>query len=122
MTMVTAIASLLAAWVAVPAIAGERPCADDVRRLCTDVAPGAARVLRCLEGHRDRLTPACRVANDARLSVRARRHPCVDDRARFCPDVPNGQGKILACLRGHVAQLSSTCRSAVAPRTDDPTR
>lgn len=122
MTMVTAVASLLAVCLVEPAFAGERPCADDVARHCRDVAPGAGRVLRCLHAHRDQLSAGCRAANDTRIGALARRHPCVEDRERFCAGVPSGQGKIVACLRSHVDDLSPSCRQAIAARAGEPTR
>jgi len=122
MTMVTAVASLLALWLVTPARGGQGACAKDVAEHCAGVPPGNGRVLRCLDAHRGALGPACRAANDARLAARLRRHPCADDRARFCPHPPDGRGKVLDCLRAHADALSPSCRRAVAPRTGAPTR
>jgi Cysteine rich repeat len=35
-------------------------CAPDVRRYCPNVVPGGGRILSCLAGNKDRLTPHCR--------------------------------------------------------------
>lgn len=34
-------------------------CKADAETLCKQVQPGGGRVLRCLAGHRDQLSPAC---------------------------------------------------------------
>jgi Cysteine rich repeat len=39
------------AWVA---------CSPDVRRYCPNVLPGGGRILSCLGGNKDRLSPRCR--------------------------------------------------------------
>jgi hypothetical protein len=122
MTLVRAIASLLAVWAVGPAFAGEGPCANDVVRLCRDVAPGGGRVIRCLETQRDQLSPSCRATAEARMNAMTRRHPCADDRERFCASIPNGQGRIISCLRAHAADLSPSCRRAIVARGGDPTR
>jgi hypothetical protein len=122
MTMVTGIASLLAVCTAGLAFAGESPCANDVARLCSDVVAGGGRVLRCLEAHREELSPHCRATSGARLAALARRHPCATDRERFCATVPTGDGRILACLRSHAGDLSPSCQSALAPRAGRPAR
>jgi hypothetical protein len=112
-TTFTAIASLLAVSAATVALAGEAPCAGDVARFCADVVPGGGRVLRCLDAHREELSPRCRATSETRLSALARRHPCATDRERFCPDVPTGEGRAIECLRGHLDELSASCRSAI---------
>lgn len=35
-------------------------CAPDARRYCPNVLPGGGRILSCLAGNKDRLTPRCR--------------------------------------------------------------
>jgi hypothetical protein len=50
--------------------AARAACADDVKKLCAGVQPGAGRIRRCIGSHRDQLQPACR---DAAAKVRALR-------------------------------------------------
>jgi len=52
-------AALLAALAASPAVAQPRPCADDARRLCPEVTPGAGAIAACLRPHFDQLSPDC---------------------------------------------------------------
>jgi hypothetical protein len=42
-------------------------CADDVHRLCADVAPGGGRIRQCFIAKRDDLSAACK---DALLAAR----------------------------------------------------
>lgn len=35
-------------------------CYDDRQKFCANVPPGSARVIRCLTGQRDKLSPVCR--------------------------------------------------------------
>jgi hypothetical protein len=35
-------------------------CRWDIARLCSDVVPGGARIVSCLEDHRDDLSPECK--------------------------------------------------------------
>ncbi len=53
-------AALLVAvvWTAA-AMAQQRPCADDVKRLCPEVTPSTGSLRDCLEPHFDSLSPAC---------------------------------------------------------------
>jgi hypothetical protein len=36
------------------------PCAEDAAKLCKDVTPGQGRIIACLQGQPDKLTPECR--------------------------------------------------------------
>jgi hypothetical protein len=41
-------------------------CARDIETFCKGVVPGGGRILRCLGGHRDELSPDCREVITAR--------------------------------------------------------
>lgn len=41
-------------------------CAEDVRRLCSDVAPGGGRIKQCLTEKSDEVSEACKQAVAAR--------------------------------------------------------
>jgi hypothetical protein len=120
--MLGAVAGVLAACVAMPALADDAPCAADVARHCRDVAAGGGRIVRCLDAHRAVLAPACRSVIAQRATTFARLHPCAADRERFCGDVQPGPGAVGNCLRSHAAELSATCRRALGARAGQPVR
>jgi hypothetical protein len=45
-------------------------CASDVGKVCGGVIPGGGRLMRCMQAHADKVSPACR---DAAASYRAAR-------------------------------------------------
>jgi hypothetical protein len=93
---------------------GERPCANDIAKFCSDVKPGGGRILGCLQEHRDDLSASCR---DRIANARERRNmlgACRDDAAQFCRDVRPGGGRIIQCLREHSSGLSGECGDAVS--------
>ena len=59
---------VIAALVAFPAMAaqgqgtgpGSGPCAGDIAKFCKDVQPGHGRILKCLKGHENELSPDCK--------------------------------------------------------------
>jgi hypothetical protein len=50
-----------------PEASVRQACADDVHRLCADVAPGGGRIRQCFIAKRDNLSAACK---DALLAAR----------------------------------------------------
>lgn len=48
----------------------KKACEEDVKRLCADIRPGGGRLLQCLRGKPDNLTPACRQVMDSRSGNR----------------------------------------------------
>jgi hypothetical protein len=44
-----------------PAVqAAAAACSGDIQKYCATITPGGGRIVRCLAGQRDNLTPACR--------------------------------------------------------------
>ncbi len=48
----------------------KKACEEDVKRLCPDIRPGGGRLLQCLRGQPDNLTPGCREVVLSRSSNR----------------------------------------------------
>jgi len=47
-----------------------KACEEDVKKLCPDIRPGGGRLLQCLHGRPDNLTPACRQVLEPRSANR----------------------------------------------------
>lgn len=48
----------------------KKACEEDIKRLCADIRPGGGRLLQCLRGKPDQLTPACREVMASRAENR----------------------------------------------------
>jgi Cysteine rich repeat len=48
-------------------------CADDFKRLCSDVTPGGGRIRTCMRDHKDELSPGCAAAMKAAADARAKK-------------------------------------------------
>jgi Cysteine rich repeat len=102
--------------------AARAACADDVKKLCAGVQPGAGRIRRCIGSHRDQLQPTCRDAAAKVRTLRQASRPggnapsgrCAQDIKSFCAGVERGGGRIVRCLKQHAGELQPGCRSVVA--------
>jgi len=95
------------------------PCADDVKRLCPDVKPGSARVLKCLRQNEPKLSVACRerVQADtlkAKMLIEEFGRACRADVDDFCAGVDPGGGRVIGCLGQHQLQLSLSCQAEIS--------
>jgi len=98
-------------------------CYEDRQKLCKDVAPGDARVIRCLQDSRTELSYECRATlfdQEVRLSEDIdfqypMKKACGSEIKTFCKDVPHGNARIIQCLANHDAdaEMSSECRTEV---------
>lgn len=98
-------------------------CYEDRQRLCEGIVPGDARVLRCLQDNRDKLTYECRATlfdQEVRLSEDIdfqypMKKSCGKEVDMFCKDVPTGNARMIQCLVDHdeEADFSSECRNEV---------
>jgi len=93
----------------------DRACAEDAKKLCSDVKPGGGRVYQCLDSHAAELSPACgerlktgKANWDAFVSA------CKPEAEKFCKSTQPGSGRILQCLRGHEEDLSPACKEQFA--------
>jgi Cysteine rich repeat len=105
-----------------PAAAQERPCMDDLKKLCPDAKPGTKEALKCLQSHKEHLSDACkaRVAKGKRRMGMAgkAREACRSDVEKFCKETPHGGGSVRDCLQQHQADLSAECNSALAAKAN----
>ena len=100
---------------------GERVCAEDAKKFCGDVKPGAGRMYQCMTKHNAELSPPCR----ARLAEAKARYDqfvnaCKDDAAKHCKGIPPGSGRVLSCLKGQEANLAPDCKAQFSRASKDP--
>jgi hypothetical protein len=97
-----------------PEIHAPEPCAAEAVTFCSDVKPGAGRIVRCLEEHESKLSDACRARLDADQE-RAKKYigefldACHSDTERLCVGVQPGGGRLVKCLSTHDYELSPRC-------------
>jgi Golgi apparatus protein 1 len=98
-------------------------CAADAQRLCADVEPGGARVLRCLQDHEDKLAYECRatlfdqevrLAEDIDFQVPMKK-ACSREIGTLCAGVEPGEARVIQCLVEHDedAGMGADCRAEV---------
>lgn len=98
-------------------------CYEDRQRLCEGIVPGDARVLRCLQDNRDKLTYECRATlfdQEVRLSEDIdfqypMKKSCGKEVEQYCKDVPQGNARVIQCLVDHdeESDFSVECRNEV---------
>jgi len=89
----------------------EYPCMDELEKFCKGVKSGEGRLIECLEGHKNELSPVCSGKVDQfRSRVEDSKKICAADIGKFCPDVQLGQGRLLRCLKEKLTDLSPPCR------------
>lgn len=98
-------------------------CYDDRKRLCENVAPGSARVLRCLQDSREQLSYECRATlfdQEVRLAEDIdfkfpMKKACTKEIQTFCKDIPHGHARIITCLQEHDEddQMTPECKAEV---------
>ncbi|EFJ50973.1 hypothetical protein VOLCADRAFT_103617 [Volvox carteri f. nagariensis] len=98
-------------------------CFEDRQRLCANIPPGSARVLRCLTGSRTKLSPLCRATlfdEEIRFSENIdfqypMKTACGQELERYCKDVPHGEARAIRCLQDNKADpdFGVECRKQV---------
>jgi len=81
-------------------------CADDRQKFCSAVAPGSARVFRCLTNQRTQLSPICRATlfdEEVRFSENIdfripMKEACTEELKTYCKDVPHDNALVISCL------------------------
>ncbi|KAK9816541.1 hypothetical protein WJX72_001742 [[Myrmecia] bisecta] len=104
-------------------------CKKDIEDLCSyekdsmdSIAGFDARVIQCLQDHRDELVePECkaqvhkltqRAAQDIRFD-KPLADACFEDRAKLCDGVHPGSARVIRCLQDQREELSYECRTAL---------
>jgi hypothetical protein len=99
----------------------DRVCAEDAKKFCSNVRPGAGRMYQCLTSHSAELAPACRERMEA---AKARwdkfMQACKGDIEKACKTIPPGQGRVLSCLKGRESDLSPECKAEFAATRRNP--
>jgi hypothetical protein len=93
-------------------------CRDDVKRLCGTAERGEAR-RTCMQANRDKLSPACTAAREARRTEgrqrrQAFRGACGEDIKRVCADAGRGRRAAFQCLNGNADKISAACKTEIA--------
>ncbi len=106
---------------AVPAVAQDKACADDAKRLCADVKPGRGTLQQCLKAHEADLSAACKdriqAAQTKAKSAQGTLQACQSDTTKFCANAPRGGGGVINCLKQHEAELSAECKAGLSKAT-----
>jgi hypothetical protein len=108
--LVISIALLLSGSVAVAQEAG-KPCASDIKTLCTGIQPGEGRIKACIRSHLTDLSPSCEFTV---LTVAVTGKVCKTDVTTLCAGIVPGAGGIRACIKLHMADVSDPCRDAMS--------
>eukprot|EP00884_Botryococcus_braunii_P009911 jgi/Botrbrau1/18921/Bobra.177_2s0075.1 len=98
-------------------------CYEDRQQLCAGYRPGSARVIRCLQDHRQELRYDCRamlfdkevrMAEDIDFRYRMKA-ACTAEISKFCGSVQKGEARVIQCLHQHVheADVSSECKQEI---------
>jgi golgi apparatus protein 1 len=87
---------------------------------------GSARVIRCLQDHRDELSPGCRTTmfdhevwtSESIDFNKPMKDACADEVAKLCGGVAGGEGDVLWCLREKAASsdVGKECKKVRACR------
>jgi hypothetical protein len=85
-----------------------KACKADLDKLCPGVEPGHGRILACLEGKTDQLSPACK--DDTSKKLTSFYKACEADMKKLCATVERGEGRVLQCLGDNEASLSKSCK------------
>eukprot|EP00879_Flechtneria_rotunda_P002629 GHRR01002831.1.p1 GENE.GHRR01002831.1~~GHRR01002831.1.p1 ORF type:complete len:772 (+),score=213.92 GHRR01002831.1:193-2316(+) len=98
-------------------------CHEDRTKFCTNVPPGSARVIRCLQKSRDKLSSQCRATlfdEEMRFSENIdfqypMKQACTKEIERYCKDVPHGNARVIRCLQEKKGQqdFGKPCRKEV---------
>lgn len=96
-------------------------CAVEIKTYCSNVSPGADRIVACLIAYEDKIPPRCRLTaymGSDELGVRMQAlkklaKTCSSDILQYCSKVPAGGGRIYDCLTKNKATLTDDCRAQV---------
>jgi hypothetical protein len=87
------------------------PCAEDIKKHCAGIQPGAGRIAACLKPQLASLSENC----EARvLGVGVNGKLCKPDVEKLCSGIKAGTGGIRNCIKSHMAEVSDACKTAMA--------
>ena len=86
-----------------------KACKADLGQICPGVQPGEGRILACLEGKTDQLSPTCK--DDVSKKLVAFYKACKADADKLCANVERGEGRVIQCLKDNEASLSKSCKN-----------
>jgi hypothetical protein len=96
-------------------------CAPEIAKYCSNVTPGAHRIVACLISYEDKISPRCRMtaylgSDDLGVRMKALKamaKSCSADILQYCSSVSAGGGRIYDCLMKNKATLTDECRNQV---------
>lgn len=96
-------------------------CAAEIPKYCSNVTPGAHRIVACLISFEDKISPRCRMtaymgSDDLGVRMKALKAMatnCSADILQYCSNVPAGGGRIYDCLMKNKATLTNDCRNQI---------
>jgi hypothetical protein len=96
-------------------------CAPDIAKYCSNVTPGAHRIVACLISYEDKISPRCRMtaylgSDDLGVRMKALKAmatSCSADILQYCSSVSAGGGRIYDCLMKNKATLTNDCRNQI---------
>jgi hypothetical protein len=96
-------------------------CAPDIAKHCSNVTPGAHRIVACLISYEDKISPRCRMtaymgSDDLGVRMKALKamaKSCSADILQYCTSVSAGGGRIYDCLLKNKATLTDDCRNQI---------
>eukprot|EP00878_Enallax_costatus_P020866 GHUV01022075.1.p1 GENE.GHUV01022075.1~~GHUV01022075.1.p1 ORF type:complete len:715 (+),score=210.45 GHUV01022075.1:1362-3506(+) len=98
-------------------------CHKDRQKLCANVPPGSARVIRCLQNNRDKLSGVCRATlfdEEVRFSENIdfqfpMKQACLQEIEMYCKDIPHGNARVIRCLQNSKTKkdFGKTCLAEV---------
>ena len=100
-------------------------CAPEIAKYCSNVTPGAHRIVACLISYEDKISPRCRMtaylgSDDLGVRMKALKamaKSCSADILQYCTSVSAGGGRIYDCLMKNKATLTDECREPGADRS-----
>ncbi len=96
-------------------------CAAEISKYCSNVSPGAHRIVACLISYEDKISPRCRMtaylgSDDLGVRMKALKamaKSCSADILQYCSSVSAGGGRIYDCLMKNKATLTDDCRNQI---------
>ena len=100
----------------------ESVCAKDIKKYCSNVTPGAGRVVYCMQAYEDKISAKCtfeveEAAASILTAAEALKDGVIACKAEIngvCAKVKPGDGRIATCLIENKSTASAGCSEAIA--------